>query len=74
MTLERRESLKRAVTDRTKDFKEFVIPLSPAEQSEQAKRCMDCGVPFCQTETGCPLENKIPDGMGLSERGIGKKH
>lgn len=28
---------------------------------EQAARCMDCGVPFCQSDTGCPLSNIIPD-------------
>ena len=34
---------------------------------EQARRCMDCGVPFCHT--GCPLGNLIPDWNDLVERG-----
>src|SRR5207248_2799498 len=28
---------------------------------QQAQRCMDCGVPFCQSESGCPLGNLIPE-------------
>ncbi len=33
----------------------------PAEQKRQAARCMDCGTPFCQTNTGCPVNNLIPE-------------
>lgn len=33
----------------------------PAEQKRQAARCMDCGTPFCQTHTGCPINNLIPE-------------
>lgn len=50
---------KREVTQRVKDFREFVLPLAPEEATRQAGRCMDCGVPFCQR--GCPLGNVIPD-------------
>ena len=28
---------------------------------EQGSRCMDCGVPFCQSEDGCPIDNLIPE-------------
>lgn len=31
------------------------------EQTVQAARCMDCGTPFCQTYTGCPVNNLIPE-------------
>jgi len=31
------------------------------EQTVQAARCMDCGTPFCQTHTGCPVNNLIPE-------------
>jgi len=31
------------------------------EQKRQAARCMDCGTPFCQTHTGCPVNNLIPE-------------
>ncbi len=54
--------------ERIKDFSEFHRFLSPEERREQAARCMDCGVPFCQSAlslsgmvTGCPLHNLIPE-------------
>jgi hypothetical protein len=31
------------------------------ERAKQAARCMDCGTPFCQTHTGCPVNNLIPE-------------
>ena len=31
------------------------------QQTVQAARCMDCGTPFCQTHTGCPVNNLIPE-------------
>ena len=50
------------------NFREFHRPLSPAAQAQQAARCMDCGVPFCQAgvtlagmTAGCPLHNLIPE-------------
>ncbi|DAZ94522.1 TPA: hypothetical protein N0F65_001538 [Lagenidium giganteum] len=33
----------------------------PLERKVQAARCMDCGTPFCQTYTGCPVNNLIPE-------------
>jgi glutamate synthase (NADPH/NADH) len=33
----------------------------PVERKRQAARCMDCGTPFCQTHTGCPINNLIPE-------------
>ena len=54
--------------ERVKNFLEFHGQLSAAEQSVQAARCMDCGVPFCQAGTmiagmasGCPLHNLVPE-------------
>lgn len=38
---------------------------SAIEQKVQAARCMDCGTPFCQTETGCPVSNIIPEWNNL---------
>lgn len=56
------------VEERLKNFKEFHTQLSEKERREQAARCMDCGVPFCQSAmvlsgmvTGCPLHNLIPE-------------
>lgn len=40
---------------------EFHAELSTAQRREQAARCMNCGVPFCQSEYGCPLHNLIPE-------------
>ncbi len=49
----------RPVTERVQDYNEVYAP-SPTERVQrQAARCMDCGVPFCQS--GCPLGNVIPD-------------
>ncbi|KAG0170152.1 glutamate synthase [NADH] [Apophysomyces sp. BC1034] len=45
---------------RVKDWDEINHRLSRAQLHEQAARCMDCGVPFCQSETGCPIGNVIP--------------
>jgi len=47
------------VAERTKNYNEFVVPLSKEEVETQGARCMDCGIPFCHT--GCPLGNIIPD-------------
>ena len=47
------------VEERTKNYDEFVVPLSEEEVRTQGARCMDCGIPFCHT--GCPLGNIIPD-------------
>jgi glutamate synthase (NADPH/NADH) small chain len=50
---------KRAIDQRLQDYKEVYLPREPAQSRDQASRCMDCGVPFCQQ--GCPLGNMIPD-------------
>lgn len=54
--------------ERLGNFREFHRPLSPTAQAQQAARCMDCGVPFCQAgvtlagmTAGCPLHNLIPE-------------
>ncbi|MEL0174946.1 MAG: glutamate synthase subunit beta [Cryomorphaceae bacterium] len=44
--------------ERVKDYKEHYLPLGE-RANEQASRCMDCGVPFCNS--GCPLGNRIPE-------------
>lgn len=50
---------KRSVSERLKDYKEFVDAFSPLHLQEQSARCMNCGVPFCHS--GCPLGNVIPE-------------
>lgn len=50
----------RPARKRVKDWKEISARLSENELKYQAARCMDCGVPFCQSDTGCPISNVIP--------------
>ncbi len=45
--------------ERLKHWHEFVKPMPAPKVSEQATRCMDCGIPFCHQ--GCPVNNMIPD-------------
>jgi glutamate synthase (NADPH/NADH) len=45
---------------RVKDWKEISTRLSEPELKYQSARCMDCGIPFCQSDTGCPIANVIP--------------
>ncbi|MCH9808726.1 MAG: glutamate synthase subunit beta [Alphaproteobacteria bacterium] len=59
LEFERAEREYAPVDERTKNYKEFVVPLSEDEVRTQAARCMDCGIPFCHT--GCPVNNQIPD-------------
>jgi glutamate synthase (NADPH/NADH) small chain len=47
------------VRARVRHFREFIHALDDAAASKQGGRCMDCGIPFCQT--GCPVNNIIPD-------------
>jgi glutamate synthase (NADPH) small chain len=47
------------VDERIRHWREFALPMAPAELQVQGARCMDCGVPFCHD--GCPLGNLIPD-------------
>ena len=49
-----------AVEERIKHSNEFVTPANKKEMEIQAARCMDCGIPFCHSNYGCPLGNLIP--------------
>jgi glutamate synthase (NADPH/NADH) small chain len=48
-------------------YREFVLHLADEEAALQGARCMDCGIPFCQS--GCPVNNIIPDWNDLVYRG-----
>ena len=50
---------KRSPEERLNDYNEFVQRYTDQKLNQQAARCMDCGVPFCQS--GCPLGNVIPE-------------
>ncbi|MDA0847752.1 MAG: glutamate synthase subunit beta [Proteobacteria bacterium] len=59
MELERIEEGHEAPRSRLKHHKEFVIGLETNYTNTQGARCMDCGIPFCNS--GCPVNNVIPD-------------
>ncbi len=63
--------------ERIKDFREFHKMLPEKEQRDQGARCMDCGVPFCQSgsmiagmASGCPVHNLVPEMNDLVYRGL----
>ena len=58
---------KRAATVRRSDFGEIYAEFQSPEASQQASRCSQCGVPFCQVS--CPLQNNIPDWLKLTAEG-----
>jgi glutamate synthase (NADPH/NADH) small chain len=66
LEIERKDRPYEKVEKRLKSWKEFVLPLPPAEVSKQGARCMDCGIPFCHN--GCPVNNLIPDWNELVRR------
>ncbi len=49
----------RPLNERTSDFGEVEQTLNEQDRKDQASRCMDCGVPFCQW--GCPVMNNMPE-------------
>lgn len=59
MEYEREDPSKRPVAERVRDYREFELPVVQDKLQVQGARCMDCGIPFCNT--GCPLGNLIPD-------------
>ena len=67
MEIARKDRSYEPVSERIRVYKEFVRPLADNETSQQGARCMDCGIPFCQT--GCPVNNVIPDWNDLVYRG-----
>ncbi len=58
---------KRPADERAHDFLEIARPYIVAKAAEQASRCSQCGVPFCQVH--CPLHNNIPDWLKLTAEG-----
>ena len=66
--------------ERIKNFNEFHTPMREKDRREQAARCMNCGVPFCQSgmmiggmASGCPLNNLVPEWNDLLYYGNYKK-
>ena len=58
---------KRGSEERREDFGEIYREFATEKAAEQASRCSQCGVPYCQTH--CPLHNNIPDWLKLTAEG-----
>ena len=58
---------KRAGDTRRKDFNEIYEEWAEADAGDQASRCEQCGIPFCQVH--CPVQNNIPDWLKLTAEG-----
>lgn len=67
ITVPRKTPEKRAAAERSGDFHEIYADFIDAKATEQASRCSQCGVPFCQTH--CPLHNNIPDWLRMTAEG-----
>ncbi|MDG1117672.1 MAG: NAD(P)-dependent oxidoreductase [Flavimaricola sp.] len=67
VNVERDMPEKRPPVLRRQDFDEIYGEYALAKAEEQASRCSQCGVPYCQTH--CPLHNNIPDWLGLTAEG-----
>ncbi len=54
---------------RIETWDEYLVEVPEEQLRQQGARCMDCGVPFCQSSTGCPIDNLIPEWNDLVYRG-----
>jgi glutamate synthase (NADPH) small chain len=54
------------IEERVRSYREFILTLKDDDAAKQGARCMDCGIPFCQS--GCPIHNIIPDWNDLIYR------
>ena len=66
MEISRNTGSSAPVAERLRHYREFAALPDPAEMARQGARCMDCGIPYCQT--GCPVNNIIPDWNDLVYR------
>ena len=80
LEFDRKEAVHKEPLERIRDFQEFKKPLSLKEKQKQGARCMECGVPFCQSgmmiagmASGCPLHNLVPETNDLVYRGKWKQ-
>ena len=67
VSVDRHTPEKRAVAERRVDFGEIYRDFDAQAGAEQAARCSQCGIPFCQVH--CPLHNNIPDWLMLTAQG-----
>jgi glutamate synthase (NADPH/NADH) small chain len=66
MELERIKEVVLPIEQRVRNYREFILTLKDEDAVRQGARCMDCGIPFCQS--GCPVHNIIPDWNDLVYR------
>jgi glutamate synthase (NADPH/NADH) small chain len=66
LELQRIQEAAQPVQQRVRHYQEFILTLTEDAASKQGARCMDCGIPFCQS--GCPVNNIIPDWNDLVYR------
>ncbi len=66
LELQRIQEAMQPAAERVHHYREFTIALADADAEKQGARCMDCGIPFCQS--GCPVHNVIPDWNDLVYR------
>jgi glutamate synthase (NADPH/NADH) small chain len=66
LEIERQDRPYEKPEERIYNYREFVHNLPAPQVSQQAARCMDCGIPFCHQ--GCPVNNLIPDWNNLVYR------
>jgi len=69
LTIPRATPGRQAAEERVRHWREFYGPVPESAVRTQGARCMDCGVPFCQGDTGCPVRNIIPEWNELVSRG-----
>ncbi|MEM1275808.1 MAG: NAD(P)-dependent oxidoreductase [Pseudomonadota bacterium] len=67
ISLDREMPEKREAEERAQDFGEIYRQYAAEKAADQAARCSQCGVPFCQNH--CPLHNNIPDWLKLTAEG-----
>ena len=73
MEYPRRKTPWRDAVDRALDYYEIYTPAREEQLKKQGARCMNCGVPFCESEHGCPIDNLIPEWNDLVYKGKWKE-
>jgi len=66
LELQRIQEALQPAAERVRHYREFTLALADDDAAKQGARCMDCGIPFCQS--GCPVHNVIPDWNDLVYR------
>ena len=66
LELQRIREAMQPAAERVRHYREFTLALADDDAARQGARCMDCGIPFCQS--GCPVHNIIPDWNDLVYR------